>query len=568
MLSLLNEKEIIIHLENLLSKPDFIKPEDINELQSKFPFNFGIGLKNPNFLMTIILRKRKDLVNYHLFAKSLGINKDIADSILNNQDFYASFPISDGSNTMLAKALVIPLEIPQVITPDPIPHIEHLEILKDLSNSGFYITFDTVFDYSTSSYMLGVYSVLKFGNKAEKIAFTGKITPSGTIEMVSNLQEKIECSRSKGVPLVFPHECMKSIADLEKFFNNLEFPVAILPSKEPSQFINQFHFTPSYLSQVFHLSENPTISEPLDNTVEGFSYFAERIDRLSSELAKSSKFLPFKVALTTSVLALSFYAGVRFSKYHLPVSYYKFINTREGYQKYFVIEKDFNKMSAYKPKIIKEDSEIRKVLIVSKSPPTGYENALIIKVPEGDELDKDLLQIAYSISSLIRKKDISGSAFCLEIPAGMAFALGYFIEDYKTIHLTHFKNGEYKPVLIIGAEKEGKLYLTNAFSLNMLEDNNCYIAVKKISLKEAKDLLLKKGFQSYISHESTATILTKLLKTEVKFRRDPLTLNDGDELIVFQLKVRLKEGQVLGREELESLIKNDRFAFLHVKVFA
>ena len=563
-----NPRELINYLENLLKKPDYISNQDIKELIDKFPFNLSAGFKNPNFLTTQIFRQRKDLVEPQLLAEKLNIDEKTAESILQEQELYALFPLSDSINSLIARALIIPLKTQQVITPDPIPDKGPLETLKNLSGSGFYITFDTVFDYKTSSYMLSVYSALKFGKRAEKIAFTGKITPSGSIEMVNNLEKKKECSRSTGIPLVFPHDCMRSIDDIDEFLTRLEFPVAVIPGKDPSSFINQFRFSPHYLSEVFHLTEDPIMEEPLDNTVEGFTHFAEKIDRLSSQLAKASELLPFKVALTTSVLALSFYTGVRFSKYHLPVKYYKLINVKEGYKHYFSIERDFNSNGSFEPDIIREDKEIKTVAVISKSSPPDLPDALIIKVPQGEAPDQKPLQIASSISSLLRKKDVSGSTLCLEIPAGLSFALGYFLEDYKTLHLTHFINGDYKPVLTIGTPKGGQLYLTNAFSLNMLTNDEYYIKAKKLTMQEAKELLLRKGFKSFISHESTAKILTKLLNTEVEFKREPVTLKNGDELVVFQIRVRLKEGQTLKETDLESLIKSENFTFFHLKVYA
>ena len=563
-----DKKGFLIHLQNLLKSPDHISYRDINEILSLFPFNFDTGFKNPNFLSTLIFRKRKDLIDPELLAEKLNLDLKTASSIINNPGLYAIFPVSDGTYSELVKALIIPLDTEMVVTPDLIPDIKPLETLKSLTDSGFYITFETIFDYRSYSYMLAIYSVLKFGRKAETIAFTGKLTPSGTIETVSHLEKKKICAKDKGIPLVFPDNCMKSINDLDGFINNLEFPVAILPGTDPSPFLNQFKFSPHYLSEVFHLSESPIISGNLDNSVKSFTHFAEKIDRLSAELSKASEFLPFKVALTSNVLALSFYAGVRFSKYHLPVDYYKFINKEKGYNHYFSIDRDFIQKGSYKPKVIKEDDEIKTVMVISKSAPPEIKNALIIKVPEGKELDHKPLQIASSINSFLRNKDISGSSLCLEVPAGFSFALGYLLEDYKTLNITHYVKGEYKPVLTIGKPSKGNLYLTNAFSLNMLANNDCYIRMRKLSLPEVKEYIFNKGFRSFVSHESTAKILTKLLNTEVEFRREPLTLKDGDELIVFQLKIRLNEGQILGENELKSLINSEKFTFFHVKVYA
>ena len=115
--------------------------------------------------------------------------------------------------------------------------------------------------------------------------------------------------------------------------------------------------------------------------------------------------------------------------------------------------------------------------------------------------------------------------------------------------------------------QNNKVYLSNAFSLSMLNLNPAAVViVRPISLDGVKDLLSKRGFESAVGHQSTAEILSNLLSVEVPANRIHIKLEAGDVLIVFQLSVRLQEGQVLSREELRDLYEKGQASFVLVEV--
>jgi hypothetical protein len=89
--------------------------------------------------------------------------------------------------------------------------------------------------------------------------------------------------------------------------------------------------------------------------------------------------------------------------------------------------------------------------------------------------------------------------------------------------------------------------------------------VRPIDLKRVKSLL-KLGFESAVGHQSTAEILTNLLGIEVPANRTAIKLQSGDALIVFQLSVRLAEGQVLSKEEVLDLYNKGQASFVAVEV--
>ena len=107
---------------------------------------------------------------------------------------------------------------------------------------------------------------------------------------------------------------------------------------------------------------------------------------------------------------------------------------------------------------------------------------------------------------------------------------------------------------------EPKVYLGNAFSLQMLTDLSSNIATSPISPEHAK-AILKEGFVSAIGHESTAKALTKVLGLNVEMNRINVKLNKKDVLIVAQYnKGRIDEGTILND------LKSEDFVFINISV--
>ena len=99
----------------------------------------------------------------------------------------------------------------------------------------------------------------------------------------------------------------------------------------------------------------------------------------------------------------------------------------------------------------------------------------------------------------------------------------------------------------------------------MLKPAEGSLFFKPISDEEAKELL-NKGFISFISHSSTAQVLKKLLGINAELNRSNLVLEDGDTLVVFQIGVRPKEGQVFSENELEEIVRKKLYRFWLLKV--
>ncbi len=95
---------------------------------------------------------------------------------------------------------------------------------------------------------------------------------------------------------------------------------------------------------------------------------------------------------------------------------------------------------------------------------------------------------------------------------------------------------------------EDVIFVTNAFSLNMLLKPNACIYAEQINPDIAQRITLKRKVISYIGHEATARALSVLLGRMIPVNREMLKLHEG-KIIVFTLNQRLQEGQVVTSEE-------------------
>ena len=85
------------------------------------------------------------------------------------------------------------------------------------------------------------------------------------------------------------------------------------------------------------------------------------------------------------------------------------------------------------------------------------------------------------------------------------------------------------------------LYLTNAFSLNMLASVPASIQVDALDVESAR--ALAQDATSVVGHQDTAAVFGAELGMPVLFNRVSVALNNGDELVVGQyVGPRLPEG--------------------------
>lgn len=120
------------------------------------------------------------------------------------------------------------------------------------------------------------------------------------------------------------------------------------------------------------------------------------------------------------------------------------------------------------------------------------------------------------------------------------------------------------------------LYISNAFSLNMLEIPKqigkwYHLYVKELSIEEARREVkkaLEEGMkvESVVGHESTANLLSQLLGINIKAERKAITVRGGDALLVAQLVFRPPEGKVYNFSELIDLFNEGKIKLILVEI--
>ncbi len=569
MLKVLSYEQRASLLKNYLKQSNLLSEKEISEVIEHFPFPYKENRENLNYLAVKLLRSvRKKLTEKHVEALSAGlkVSEEVIRELLEGEEIEVLFPVANENSSKLVKAMIIPLKTDIAFSTENL-NTSSLEIIKNLAGKGFFLTFNYNFDFSTNSYMLSVYSGLRFGNKVTNIAFTGVLTPEGEIKEVDFLDKKISVCRENGKPLVFPHRCMRNIRNLEEFIENLTVPIAVLPGQDVGVFYRNFPFSEDYIRGVFHIDNKLFWNEKFENNRESFYSFSKWIEEVSLTLKTiNESFIPFKVAFTGSVLCMSFFAGVKLSKARLPVELYKYENG--SYRRIAFIKSDEFKEVRDKRFInVKRcGEEIKEVCITISRKDCSMENSLLIRVPSGNTLDSNVRDIATEIASELRWKNLDCPVLILEVSSCLAFATGYYLEDYVCLKLTHRKDSDYVIVHVLEKGEKKKPYLLNTFSINMLSGKSHIVEITEIEEEKALKIL-KDGFISYISHASTAQVLKELLNTEVEYRRQDLKLKSGDEVLVFQVLVRPKEGQVFNEEEMRKIIEEKEYAFYFVRIF-
>jgi len=101
------------------------------------------------------------------------------------------------------------------------------------------------------------------------------------------------------------------------------------------------------------------------------------------------------------------------------------------------------------------------------------------------------------------------------------------------------------------------IYLSNAFSIDMLSSKRAFIFVQRVSLGRVK-YLLKKGFVSLVKDGNISKVLTKLLETDVPITEERVKLKYGDKLIIVRFSKRISD-----TDNIDDL--KPRFAIIYIR---
>ncbi len=572
-----NIREFTELLEDLLGNANKISELERETIINCFPFegklySEAITYLNPNFLIIKLLRKLN--INPQVISQKLNISLQSAKEILKNPILEAKFPIANSKKGIINTALIIPLNEGEIIFPDK--NLLSLDILKgiervsELTSKGFLITFEYL-PFTGQSFTMSLYTVLKFKKSFPNLAFTGILTEKENFVTVDHLERKLKISHEKGFPLIYAEKgVLENTKDLEKFLTNLEIPLSILLDKNRvKEFEDNFQFNENYLKKVFNLKTtlHYTVEEGiLPEKKSSFEDLENWMDKIISEIKQKIflKLRNIRVATAHFLLAPAFICGLKLSKVGLPIIYYNYNREKRSYQPIYAINTDkFENLinpeeyfEIYKPK------EIEDIYISTKSKVPPKEKTYIFKskyekLPE----DKRIKGIAQGIAALLRSLYKNKHyRLKLEIPTSLAFSLGYYLEDYLNLTVYH------KNLAVFKIGKKGNVYLTNTFSIAMLPNKEVQINFKPIKFEEAKEILETENVISHISHQSTAQILSELLKRDISLNRSNLKLNEGDTIIVFQIYQRPKEGQIFSIKELEDILEKRNYNFWKVDI--
>jgi len=574
-----NTEEFIELLEDLLRNTNKISELEKKTILDCFPFEGELDSKstvypNPNFLIIKLIRKLN--LNPQIISQRLNISLHSAKEILENPIFKARFPIANSEGGIINTALVIPLSEKKIVFPDenlmPPEILEGLKRTSEITSKGFFITFEHI-PFKGQSFTMSLYTVLRFDKSFPNLAFTGILTEKGDFETVEHLEEKLKISHERGVPLIYAKKgVLENTKDLEKFLTNLEIPLSVLLDKNRvKEFEDNFQFNENFLKKVFNLKNT------LHYTVEGgilpenkssFEELEDWMDRIVGEIKQKifPKLRGVKVATAHSLLAPAFICGLKLSKAGLPVIFYNYNRDKGSYHPIYTINSDKfeNLISPQEYFEIYEPDEVEEIYISTKSQIFPKEKTYLLKskyekLPEDEKINGISQGIASLLRNLPKNKHYK---LRMEVPTSLAFALGYYLEDYLNLTVYH------KNLAVFKIGKEGNVYLTNTFSIAMLPTKEVQINFKPIKFEEAKRILETKNVISYISHQSTAQVLSELLKREIPLNRSNLKLNKGDTLIVFQIYQRPKEGQIFSVEELRDILEKGNYGFWKVEVLS
>ena len=567
-------------LTDLLENRNKISDFDKKTVLNCFPFKGNLDdetiLKNPNYLAIKLLRKLK--INPQLLSEKLQIPTHIAEEILENPILEAKFPIANDEGGVINTALVIPVSERKIIFPDkeflPNEVLKGIERVSELTSKGFFISFEYI-PFEGQSFTMSLYAVLRFEKSLSKIALTGVLTDKGEFETVEYLEEKLKAAHEKGLPLVYAEKgVIENTKDLEEFLTDLKLPFSILLTESRvKQFEDYFRFKESYLRKVFNLKnrlhytveggilpENKSSFENVENWVN------DTVNEINQKIL--SKVENAKVVTAQFLLAPAFICGLKLSKAGIPVVFYSYDKDKRMYRETYTINDDkFDKLinpeeffEIYKPK------EVEEIYISTKSEISPTEKTFLFKLkPEYEKLPEDerVKGISQGLASILRSlSKHTHYRLKIEAPTSLAFGLGYYLEDYLNLTVYHKNFAAFK----IG--KEGNVYLTNTFSIAMLPTEEVQVNFKPIEFKEARKILETKNVISYISHQSTAQVLSELLKREISLNRSILKLKKGDTLIVFHIYQRPKERQVFSVEELKDILEKENYSFWKVEVLS
>ncbi|CAC87312.1 hypothetical protein [Sulfolobus islandicus rod-shaped virus 2] len=111
-----------------------------------------------------------------------------------------------------------------------------------------------------------------------------------------------------------------------------------------------------------------------------------------------------------------------------------------------------------------------------------------------------------------------------------------------------------------------KVYLANAFSINMLSKFPIKVTIDKIDRLEFCTNIDNEEIINAIGHDATIQLINSLCDTKLEKNRIEIKLDKNDKLYIIQISQRLEEGKILSLEEILKLYESGKVQFFEIIV--
>jgi len=443
-------------VKKLLEKPyDRFSDAELEFLVRSFPTDTELDYK----LLKLFLDRRGVFSHnerlLRLLKERLTLTDDEIALLLSGRPVEVSFPVvnEEKGKAFVNRLLVAPLK--GSIRFFGKFNERKLRELKELTGKGFLVVAENP-EFKGDSYSLALYAALTLGERSEPFAFTGIVSRDGRIEEVAGFELKLRACEEKGLPLIFAKKSvLESVKDLETFFRDLRIPLSALFEKEKAlSFDRCFRFTADYVQRVFHLRTPLHYEKELSNSEEGFAQVRRWLKALLTELQdKIPAGFSWRLAIAQRVVAASFLTGVELSLRRIKA---EFFNFDEGvYKKLYDLEDDkfpedlkpVEKWFRIKEPTLRKFfrslgfnvKPFNEVLIKTKSGFESRRSALQLVAKNPNLPPGEFKEIAASLSEFLRRKCDRRHSYELEmeVPVGLAFALGYYLENLIPFKVKH-----------------------------------------------------------------------------------------------------------------------------------
>ena len=110
-------------------------------------------------------------------------------------------------------------------------------------------------------------------------------------------------------------------------------------------------------------------------------------------------------------------------------------------------------------------------------------------------------------------------------------------------------------------------YLANAFSPSMLTLLPLDVEFSPVNEQEFCEEVVNRNPVNAVGHQGTVDLINSLCGSNLKVNRISILADVGDEIYIVMLTVRLEEGKILSKEEIQRMYQEGKVKFMKAKVY-